>query len=68
MGKGIEKREKGEILKVLGRKNLILEKGGGTKIFNFWEIYTPVYRCYEKIPIRIAETISKLTASDVNPT
>ena len=34
MGKGVEKREKGELFTVLGEKNMILEKGGG-------EIYTP---------------------------
>ena len=41
MGKGVDKREKGKIFTVIGEKNMILEKGGGAKISNFWEIYTP---------------------------
>ena len=35
MGKGIEKREKGENFTVLGEKNMILEKRGGGKNIQF---------------------------------
>ena len=42
MGKGIEKREKGEILIVLGRKNMILEKGGGQK-YSIFGKYIPLF-------------------------
>ena len=40
-GKRWKKGVKSEFFNVLGRKNIILEKGGGGKISINWTIYTP---------------------------
>ena len=45
MGKGVEKRGKGEIFTVLGGKNMIFEKGGRGKISNLGNIYPWIADC-----------------------
>ena len=48
MGKGVEKRGKGEIFTVLGGKNMILEKGGRGKYPIFGK-YIPLVTPFQQI-------------------
>ena len=51
MGKGAEKREKGLIFTELGKKNMILEKGGGGNI----QFLGNIYPCSELSLVRMVD-------------